>query len=281
MHNYGQQLKVDGAIVFSCLTQWTDQQKLAAGLAACGFEKSAPAPRTHRAALEDAMKNLFPRHRIEELEEADSWEVVRIVRGKDANTYIPQNVIQLREEFGNPKILLTPYDTDTAGKLVGHFNEFLGLVKPAQVTAALTGIITLLNGTSLRPKGSIYWIPGTAADRWAEVCAAVEAAGTGHGNRCHLIRHQLDGDALKAVRDAIVREVQDEVARIEADVQSGELKERGLNNRKDEAVALREKLRLYEETLHVGMGEMHALIDQAEQTALSAAMLASIGSEVA
>src|SRR5262249_358582 len=127
----------------------------------------------------------------------------------------------------------------------------------------------------LRPQGAIYWLPENRLDLWQEATRAVELATAGRPHACYLLRHQMDADAVKAVRDAVCAELLAEAQRIQADVLSGELKERALESRRAQAAELRGKVACYESLLDVGLAQLREAIDSADQAAAAAALLAS------
>jgi hypothetical protein len=110
-------------------------------------------------------------------------------------------------------------------------------------------------------------------DEWAAVARAVEAAADGKPSAVYLLRHRMDADAVRAVRDAVVAEVQGEAARIRDEVQAGDLGGRALETRKSQAAELRAKVNLYEDLLHVGLTGLHKAVDAADQAAATAALL--------
>lgn len=271
----GDTIRVDGAVIFSALGEWSDLAKLRDGITAAGFGDYAPEPRTAQAALKDAMTSTFPKHLIEQLEARDAWEICEVIRGMERNEYALRHTVTLKE---GPKISLSNYNDEVGTRLVNNFNTYLGLVRCSGVTMCLTKILSRLGGTSLRPKGSIYWLPGYQVERWEKVCAAVEAACACEvENKCYIIRHAMDGDALKAVRDAIVNEVKSETSRIQEEIESGDLGERALSHRKDQALALKEKIGQYEEALNVGLHGLVGMVEKVEQSALAAALMATAG----
>lgn len=280
--NQNGSIRVDGVVCFHSLSEWTRLERLKEGLTDAGFAKFVPAARSPSTCLVDALANEFPKtiFRVEKLLAEDSWEVSRIVRGEDANDYPVQHVVRLRADAGGaPQILVGPYDAEVAEKLVSSFNALIGVVRTAQVTGAMNNILKSLGGTSLRPHGSVYWLPGHQVETWEKVCHAVEAAAVG-SSCCYMIRHEMDADALRAVRDAIVAEVKAETSRIEAEIDSGELGDRAIERRKDQAQALREKIMVYEETLHVALTELHEVVDKAEGAAMAAAMMCAVAAGV-
>jgi hypothetical protein len=134
-------------------------------------------------------------------------------------------------------------------------------------------VIESMGGTRLRPGGAVYWMPGPRIAEWAEVGQAIEQAGEGRPSAVYILRHRLDRDAVRAVRDAVVQEVQTEADRICSEVTAGELGARALEARKKQASDLRSKVLLYEDLLAIGLQGPHTAVDQADQAAASAALL--------
>jgi hypothetical protein len=143
------------------------------------------------------------------------------------------------------------------------------------LSAALVRVVDTLGGTRLRPSGAVYWVPGPKLDEWARVGRAVEAAADGGASAVYLLRHRFDADAVRAVRDAVVCEVQSEAERIQAGVAAGQLGGRALETRQELATALREKVLLYEDLLSIGLAGLHRAVDAADQAAATAALLLS------
>ena len=107
----------------------------------------------------------------------------------------------------------------------------------------------------------------------ASIAEAVEAASEGKPSAVYLLRHRLDADAVRAIRDAVVAEVQSATSRIADDIAAGELGSLALETRKQQAHDLREKVLLYEDLLNVGLAELHRAIDSADQSAATASLL--------
>jgi hypothetical protein len=141
------------------------------------------------------------------------------------------------------------------------------------MSASMVRIIESLGGTRLRPSGAVYWLPGHRIDEWARIANAIENSADGALSAVYILRHKLDHDSVRAVRDAVVSEVQAEANRIRDEVLGGELGSRALETRKKQAADLREKVLLYEDLLSVGLKGLHRVIDEADQAAATAAIL--------
>jgi hypothetical protein len=271
-------LDVGGAIVFWNLAEWTHRDQLITHWKALGLEAIVPDQRLAPAALRSALEDIFggPRVLVRPLASRDGFAVVRKDRGRDANQY--QTDLTARVTDGDPPSLtFEPWD-GRAISVQEAFRSQLGRLSASQVSAALVRIIESLGGTRLRPSGAVYWLPGNRADEWGRVARSVEIAADGSLSAVYMLRHQLDADAVRAVRDAVVAEVQAEAVRIKADVLTGELGNRALETRKTQATDLRHKVLLYEELLSIGLKGLHRAIDEADQAAATAAIMLAAAS---
>ena len=177
--------------------------------------------------------------------------------------------------IGSPASLtFDPWDNRSNAVRTAYETQ-LGRVSASQLSFSLVKIVEYLGGTRLRPSGAVYWIPGPKLDEWSQVAQAIEQAAEVRPSAVYVLRHKLDADAVRAVRDALVAEVQDEATRIRDEVLSGELGGRALVTRKNQVCGLRSKVLLYEEILEVGLNGLHKAIDEADQAAVTAAIMLS------
>jgi hypothetical protein len=270
-------LDVGGAVVFWSLAEWSDRRRLTAGFAALDPGPFVPDPRPPAAALKDALEEALggPRVLVRPLATRDGFAVVTEDRGLAQNQYATTLTARVAGE--PPALSFDPVDTRTF-RVEEAFRAQLGRVSGNQLSAALVKVIDALGGTRLRPSGAVYWLPGPHLDRWAEVARAVEAGSEGRPSAVYVLRHRLDADAVRAVRDAVVAEVQAEAVRIRDEVLAGDLGGRALETRKRTAVDLRDKVLLYEDLLDVGLKGLHVALDEAEQAAATATLLLSSSS---
>ena len=266
-------LDVGGAVVFWTASEFTDRDKLTAGLVLLGLDQFVPDPRPPASVLKDALEETLGGSRVlvRPLADRDGFTVVKEERGKTANSYATALTARVR----NPDLPTVEYepDDDRAVRVNRAFRRHSGRIPGVQLSACLVKIVEFLGGTRLRPTGAVYWIPGPKLDEWALAARAVEAAADGKPSAVYLLRHRLDGDAVRAVRDAVVAEVHAAAVRIAADVAAGDLGGRALETRKQHARALRDKVLVYEDLLSVGLAELHRAIDVADQAAATASLL--------
>jgi hypothetical protein len=267
-------IRIGGAVVFWTISEWTARITLRDGLDAAGFGKYAPEQRPPAGALKDALEQVFggPATLIRPLKTRDGFTVVTEERGENGNAY--HNSLVARMDARTFQITFTPLDS-RASAIVDAFNEHLGLLRAAQVSAALVSILDATGATRLRPGGALYWLPAYRLNEWRDVVRAVEASGVGRPHCVYTLRHPMDADAVRAVRDAIVAEVSTEAARIDREIIAGGLGERALESRRAQAEELRRKIAEYEELLGGGLEALHVAVDRAEQAACKAMILAA------
>ena len=270
-------LDVGGAVVFWSLADGTDRDRLRAGFTSLDLGEFVPDERPASAVLKDALESVLggPRVLVRPLAARDGFAVVREDRGTAANAYATTMVAKVSP--GGVSTLKFDPDDDRADRVRQAFREHAGKVPAAQLSAALVKVVGRLGGTRLRPGGAVYWVPGHKLSDWADVADAVERASTGRPSAVYAIRHKLDADAVRAVRDAVVADVAGEAERIAKDVAAGDLGGRALDARRKEAAALRDKVLLYEDVLAVGLAGLHAAVDAADQAAAGAALLLAAG----
>lgn len=277
-------LRIGGAVIFHTLGEWTDRAHLKDGLDAIGLGDFAPEPRTNASALKDALNDVFSAsmYLVRPLETKDGFTVVKETRGIGhvGNTYQTELSAAINDQS---QISFHPTDS-RAHAIVEKYNTHLGLVRGTQVSSSLVSILASLGGTRLRPTGAIYWLADSQLGRWEEVVKVVEGAGVvgaGCRNACYILRHDFDADSVRAVRDAIVADVTAEAARINKEIESGNLGERALAHRQEEAVSLQEKVREYEALLGVGLASLHEQLEEAGAAACRAKILSSCVEQVA
>lgn len=172
------------------------------------------------------------------------------------------------------------YDQETKGLKTEHgatwvdrthlaelLSKELGAIDASAIGRMLADYCRELSAVTLRPTGGFYWLPESALAQWGEVTRIIAGAS---GASIYLIRHELDGSAITAVRDSLIREVTEASRLLIEQVKDGELGKRALNTRVGQALALRNKVADYERILGETMTTLRSGIDLAETTASSA-----------
>ena len=209
-------LDVGGAVAFWTAADATDRPKLRHAFAALGLESFVPEPRPAPSVLKDALEETLggPRVLIRPLADRDGFTVVREDRGRFGNAYLTSLVARVSCDDGVPTLSFEPYD-DRATLLQAAYREHEGRVTASQLSSCLVKVVESLGGTRLRPSGAVYWVPGHKLDEWAEVAKAVERSADGKPGAVYLLRHRLDADAVRAVRDALVKKLPSHKAKLD------------------------------------------------------------------
>ena len=267
---------VGGAVVFWSIAEWTDRTRLAAKLGELDLQAMVPDPRPAPAALRSALEDIFggPRVLIRPLASRDGFAVVQEDRGLAANQY--QTLLTSRVTGDPPTLTFDPWDS-RADLVQGAYQTQLERISAMQVSAVLVRVIDWLAGTRLRPSGAVYWVPGNRLDDFTHIARAIEDSAEGRPSCVYMLRHRLDNDSIRAIRDAVVFEVHSEALRIREDVITGTLGTRALETRQRQAADLRAKVLMYEELLSVGLEGLHQAVDQADQAAATATLLIGAG----
>ncbi len=265
-------MEFGGAVVFWTTAEFTNRDKLQRAFDALGLGSYVPEPRPDSAVLRHALEEVFGGSRtlVRPLADRDGFAVVREDRGKLDNQYSTL----LSARVGSPSLVIEPW-IPQADDVQRAFDRYRGCIPATQVSACLVKIVESLGGMRLRPTGAVYWVPGHHLVDWSEIAHAVETSGEGKPTAVYLLRHQFDAEAVRAIRDAVVAEVQNEAQRIEKEVLQGDLGGRALETRQRHAQALRDKVLLYEDLLNVGLADLHKVVDAADQATATATLLLS------
>jgi hypothetical protein len=260
-----------GLVVFWTLSEFTDRRRLMAAWSQAGFNKYVPEARANVAVLRDALAEVFAGSRflVRPLAARTGFAVVREDRGQDENSYQPVLTAKVLADQ-NP---VYSGDVGKADEVNAAYHRHLGRVTAQQLSAALVKVLYNLGGTRLRPSGSIYWLVGDRANTWDRVVSGFELAADGGRSVGYVLRHDMDADAVVAVRDAIVHEVTTEAARLSQAILSGELGDKAVEARKKEALLLKRKVSEYEAILGVGLDHLKQTLDRVDQADATAALL--------
>ena len=271
--------QIDGGVLFYSLTPWTSRPLLTDLLTAAGLERYAPSRRDPVACLRDALAVCFGQGRrlVRPLAKGAGYAVIAEERGDHENAYRQlcsaawkNNAVTLNMDMN------TAYEAEFANAAAKLDDEFLtqcAYLSAAQVGNMLVAILHDLGGTRLRPQGAVYWLPAAKLETWRQIAGIVEQSGQKGTNKCYLIRHRMDEDAIRAVRDAVVLEIESETAAVAADVATGTLGKRALEYRQDLAIRLRAKIKDYETILGRGLDSLHGQLDQVELAAAQASLI--------
>lgn len=267
-------MKANGAVVYWTPAEATNLSVLNDALDRLALGEFKAQARTPFACLKDALAEHF-RGRdflIEALEQDGKnfgFEVVQVIRHEEENEYKKLHSFVMNAHL---QMAMKPHDGGKATEIVLGFNRQLGLIKAAQLTEVMVKIVEHLGGTRLRPRGGIYWLPDSQVSEWRGIGKEIQAACAKGATTLYTLTVLKDEDAVRAVRDAITAEIEEQATAIMDDVMKGTLGERALDTRKSQAIELRKKIAMYEDLLETGLGALTALADKAELAAAEAAL---------
>lgn len=273
-------LRADGVITLWSLSDQTSLPAIETGLKALGLEAYTPHARTELAALRAALEVVHPGERtlIRPTKTRDGFVVVNEERREKGNDYRTAYVVRpLEDEAVVPSLDFEPHPgNDTAAKLLDEYERQRQVLPGNSVSKALIALLQHhLGATSLRERGGVYWLPGSKLPAWREVIQVVESSAmSGARNAVYVYSHRMDADAVRGVFDAICGEVSQEADRLQAEVFSGELGSRAMATRRDEAKAMRTKVKLYEELLGVSLGHLTQSLEKVETSLAASTLLA-------
>lgn len=264
--------RLDSVLTFWRPAKYTVLSSLLTNLSSVGMNAFAPEPRTTEAALKDALDEHFGKgHLIQWLDDTSAYEVVKIVRGKSKNQYDHLYRFQI-DDAG--RLRMDPMEVGVGSAVIEKYNLHRSLVRANAVTGGLRRIAQRLNATS--PHDGVWWMPAASVPTWRAVAGAVEAASClGKPTTVYLFNHEIGADELRAVRDAITREVEAETGAIHKDIIEGDMKGRALKHRREQAEDLRRKIALFEGILKVNLDDLTKLADKADEAAIAAEILLS------
>lgn len=273
-------LRIGGSVVFWKVGEYTRRQVLLDELSRHDLQRVVPEPRTPAACLRDALGDTFPKKQAFKIfpkKQKDAFEIVAVKyheEGQD-NEYVKVYETKIDKE---ERITLSPYNWTVLDILQGNYRKQLGLLRTAGVGQMLVNYCNEVQGTCLRPTGGLYWLPPDVVPRMKLVGAAVERAALAQGaNVVYYLTHNMDEDAVRAVRDAITEEVLAASRRLYDEITSGEIGDRALKARVNEAQLVREKILAYEELLGCGLAHLKEAVGKAEGAVAAGAILEGAG----
>ena len=266
-------LEIGGAVTFWTLSEHTNRDCLEQEFLALQLESFLPEPRPLSALLKDALEEVMSGSRllIRPLADKEGFAVIREERGTHNNVYNTELLARV-QQTQPPTLFIQPND-ERATQLRLAFANQTNRLPATQMSNVLVRLVEHIGGVRLRPSGAVYWIPGPRLDEWQRIALATEVSAVHRPSAVYLLRHQLDASAIRAVREAVLNDVQAETQRICDEITSGQLGSRALETRQRQAGELRHKVLLYEDILNVTLDNLHAAVERTEQAAATASLL--------
>lgn len=274
-------MPVSGAAVFWNLGNENDYEKFEQVLNDHGFGQFVPERRSDPACLKSAMSRVFGGSgvliRPLEDSEVNGFTAVREEKGTVGNDYTTLCAARL-DDAGQIEIVQGEIPESKKLFLAADYLYQKSILTQAQVAKTLVKIITDtegLNGDPLKPSGGIYWLGAKQLERWDKLAAAVETISTGRRNTLYTLRVIYDNNSVKALKDAIEREVALRAQEIESLANQDGLGENAYKNRMSDAQRLHDRIAayraMYADMLGDTLGKLDKLADKTETNVLDAA----------
>ena len=268
---------IAGAVSYWSLSQETAVSALISGLGPLDLgDDIIPIPHSGSSALRLALNKVFNarglmvRPRLDP--DINGFEILKETRGQDKNKY---EVIAEAQVDGFNTVTLSPNNIDLQDQIQQTYYYQRLVLDPNQVASMLTNIVEKLNGRTLRPRGGIYWIPESGLETWGKVIDVVENASlTASPNSIYLLRTLFDSSAVRAVKDAVVRDIQEKSAKLSEGAKEEKLGARALKSKARDATRLHDRISIYEGILGEALSELHTLADKTKRDVVETAVAA-------
>ena len=170
-------------------------------------------------------------------------------------------------------------DDDVEASLNDRFWHHVWHVTAIDISSCLIQQARACDAVSLRESGGMYFIPRDRLDAWQQ---RVETLHAETNCRVHMVPAMDSQQAFDAVIDAVIDESTMFTASLQEDLDGGELGERALRSRAEQAKAHLEKLARYERLLGEAAAERLAtlregIMDQ-QTNAIAAALSVAVAS---
>jgi hypothetical protein len=254
-------VRIGGILTYWSLAELSHRDQLQEALKSHSLSRFLPEAALPATALRQAMQVVIGRSDllIRPLQTRQGFAAVREVRGEASNEY---STLFSAALLGD-KVDFRPVP-EHADRILEQYSRHLGFLQHAAVSRCLVRIAAEhFSAVTPRTSGGFYWIPPYHVEAWDAIASAVEACGVGHRHSIFSIKHIMDGDAMRAVKDAIEREILQRTEKIREEILSGDLGEKAIENRVQEAKSLHEKVREYEAILGTGLEHLHLAADNA------------------
>lgn len=284
------EIKVCGGVTYWSLGTLFTRQTLVDGFHDLGLKEYTPEVRGPASALSEAVREHYASPAVQSSLEKNEKLLFRKIDLSDEpkDTYGLAVVLETLEAGGNDYQTVHTFKTvgndgtinvspgtnidlyESVNKLYRKHRQTVG---QHAVARSLVEALGYLGGTVLRPAGGIYWLDDSQLETWEKLGSVVASATLEGQQSClYLLRTILDDSAVRAVRDAIVSEIQIKAAKIEENSKSGNIGERAFRQRRREAQNLHDRVSYFENLLGVALKQLHEAADTCEQEVVEAGL---------
>tara|TARA_R100000808_G_C2155439_1_gene167908 strand:+ start:5144 stop:5869 length:726 start_codon:yes stop_codon:yes gene_type:complete len=236
-----------------------------------GLADYVPSPTTKHLALRNTLRGLFGNDKVKPLNNHGNFAVIKTECTSTSwkgESRLTVKVGTFGLEFSEP--------IDIEDEINARYQRELGYIPPEAVSGMLVEIATrCLNGIpALSGGGGAYWIPENSVPEWKSVVRCAENCSINGRTRATLFTTVLDDDSVKSVIASLDADIQKELALIEKDVSTKDMKKNALKNRLKKSDELREKIRGFEAILGETLQGMHDAVEKTKKHSVVAALQA-------
>ena len=267
--------KIAGAVTYWTLAEWTDVNNIGSAFTILGLNKFSPQPPTPLVACKRALVEVFgDRNTLVRPLGDDKYAVVREkrVEGDDLDYDVEFKV----QATKNDQPLVDPAGHPGALPFQEAYTQFRSKVPSGAVGSALAQLARHLGGVRLRESGGVFWLPEDSLETWRKLANACASASVQGSTLVYVLRTAIDDSAVKAVHDAITKDIQDSAKEIR-EKSRDQTNVKALERRKDEANALNQRIAAFEAILGHSLDTLRDQAKQAEREAAMAVMAAMGG----
>lgn len=278
------QVAVDGATV-SWKLQSAPWQRVADVLRENGYGFAVPPVTTDRGALQAALGHLKGKNEIvKPLQSAakDGYAVAQIVKGRSENEYphrysakVTDGLVEWVNGWDNTPV--------ASYELQDKWAECKATVGGGAIGQALRLVAQSMHAVKM---DGALWIPPAKLNNWKALRDAIEGInGRSAENRFSTLTTKMDEDTLVSVKDALIEEVDRELARIKGEIDKGRsngdgehvpLTDKATLERSTQLSAVAAKVKHYKDVLQVSLVDITERVEKAQAETLMT-MLATIG----
>ncbi len=276
-------IRIGGGVTYFRLASKTNLEELVRRLGAIGLADYVPEPISDKAALRQAIDEVFqPADKAEKLlvrpKPDCAGYAVSVERPKDdvaiGDAWTVLRWVASVSEEG--VIDLRPYDPNIVDMLIEKMHEARRSISAGAVSKALTTLVGHVGGVCLRDNGGVYWVRDDRLQDWENVADAFQRSAEKGETKIYLLRVQADSEMIRAVGDSLRAEVEEALAAIEAEVQDVDsLSETKCENRVRKIAEIERKIRDYETAFQAPLNALHTMAQRAGSAVATAQMILS------
>ena len=293
------QWEVDIGVFCTWTPKPTPHAKLKAALDSVGVGEHTPPPYSVGESLKRSMTDYGKNHRgelitnleskstitlkVERHESAneDGYEMIAVQHGKSRNEY-PHLFAARVDCNGSEHIELTDggWLISNRYQLQEAYEHNRQTVSASAVGQLLVKMVSLLNGTTIREYGGLYFVSKQCSEAWVELCDAIEERDSSgnplpHSTIIDFAEVRAGRGSMRMIATSITKEIMADAAKLMDEVQSGDLGKRAIENRQGLLSKLRRKAKEYEGILDSPLQDVRKALQEAETAAAMANMLAA------